>query len=555
MSSVRRRLQIICASTILVFTSTAVSRAATLVWDPNPEPDIAGYNIHYLDLTGGTAGVWNAGLKCELALPLQEGHSYELYLRAYNQAGLQSDPSVTLRYTAPVSALLVTWDRSLDPALSSYTVHYGQLNQQAQSVTVGLSTSLHLTSLTRGASYYFYVSAMNASSNSIGSWRQVTTVMPLEGSLGTIHVPRENQFPQVRLLSPLPSASYTAPAAILLEASAADPDGAIRSVDFFAGSTRLSSRTSPPYTATWSGVPVGSYQISAVATDTEGATARTLPITITVRDSLPAAPVNLVASASETTARLEWVDMSTNESGFRLYRSDGSGFALTATVGANVQEHTDFSLQPGRSYTYRLCAFNTSGDSAAAEAVISTSSLPPLPPANVTASPGSGAIIVSWSSSAGAGQYQVQRSLDPAAGFATLYTTGTNTYSDVAIVAGVTYFYRVIAQANGLSSQPSAVVTAMLAGNPPAAPSGLKASAASKTQITLTWRDNSSNESNFVVERSNDGLTFDSIVTLPPNTSKHVDGTVAPRRRYYYRIQAVNSSGPTYSPAVIAKTR
>jgi len=77
----------------------------------------------------------------------------------------------------------------------------------------------------------------------------------------------------------------------------------------------------------------------------------------------------------------------------------------------------------------------------------------------------------------------------------------------------------------------------------PNAPSGLTATAISTTQINLAWADNSTNETNFIVERS---LTssFSSITsfTLPANQTALSD-TGLGAGTYYYRVKATNENG------------
>ena len=159
-----------------------------------------------------------------------------------------------------------------------------------------------------------------------------------------------------------------------------------------------------------------------------------------------------------------------------------------------------------------------------------------------------------WSLSSGAGQYVVQRALSETGTFAPLLTTQSSPYTDTSVTPGITYFYRVIAQGNGFESQPSAVVSATLTESAPAAPTSLIASA-SRGQISLHWRDNSSNESGFVVERSTDGFTFADVKTLPSNTISAVDTSIVSKRRYYYRIRSWNAAGNSYSPVVYVRSR
>jgi len=71
-----------------------------------------------------------------------------------------------------------------------------------------------------------------------------------------------------------------------------------------------------------------------------------------------------------------------------------------------------------------------------------------------------------------------------------------------------------------------------------AAPSGLTATGVSQTQINLTWADNSTGESNFVVERSNDGSSFASIATLAANSISYNDTSLSCSLTRYYRVKA-----------------
>ena len=81
----------------------------------------------------------------------------------------------------------------------------------------------------------------------------------------------------------------------------------------------------------------------------------------------PEAPGNLKATAvSANQIDLQWTDNSTNEQGFEIERCTGSGcsnFALVKTVSANTTEWSNTGLLANTSYTYRVRAFNASGDS------------------------------------------------------------------------------------------------------------------------------------------------------------------------------------------------
>jgi fibronectin type 3 domain-containing protein len=62
---------------------------------------------------------------------------------------------------------------------------------------------------------------------------------------------------------------------------------------------------------------------------------------------------------------LTWTDNSGNEQGFRVQRALGAGsFVLLAELGANVTSYTDTTVKAGKTYQYRVRAFNGAGVSA-----------------------------------------------------------------------------------------------------------------------------------------------------------------------------------------------
>lgn len=92
----------------------------------------------------------------------------------------------------------------------------------------------------------------------------------------------------------------------------------------------------------------------------------------------------------------------------------------------------------------------------------------------------------------------------------------------------------------------SAFVDAPLpsAGNAPAKPSNLTATAVSFKSINLTWGDNSNNETSFELYRSTDPLDgFITIGVLPANTTSFADTLAEPSTTYYYKIRAINQYG------------
>jgi uncharacterized protein (TIGR02145 family) len=80
----------------------------------------------------------------------------------------------------------------------------------------------------------------------------------------------------------------------------------------------------------------------------------------------PIAPENLNVSVLSTSkVQLQWVDRSTEETGFKVERkSGGSNYGLIATLNANTTNYTDSTVVEGQIYFYRVYAFNQGGNSA-----------------------------------------------------------------------------------------------------------------------------------------------------------------------------------------------
>jgi transcriptional regulator CtsR len=96
--------------------------------------------------------------------------------------------------------------------------------------------------------------------------------------------------------------------------------------------------------------------------------------------SAPLAPSGLTATAaSSSQINLAWQDNATNEDGYRIERSsDGVNFTLVTTVGANAKSYAVTGLAASTTYSFRVRAYNSGGDSAWSNTAAGTTPAAPL---------------------------------------------------------------------------------------------------------------------------------------------------------------------------------
>ena len=76
------------------------------------------------------------------------------------------------------------------------------------------------------------------------------------------------------------------------------------------------------------------------------------------------------------------------------------------------------------------------------------------------------------------------------------------------------------------------------------APTNLKATAKSSSQINLTWTDTSKNKTGFKIERKNGTIgTYSQIATVGASVTVYSDSGLTPGTTYYYKIRAYNADG------------
>ncbi|MFN3408694.1 MAG: Ig-like domain-containing protein [Limisphaerales bacterium] len=93
---------------------------------------------------------------------------------------------------------------------------------------------------------------------------------------------RVNAPPTISLTSPPAGASYNRPVNITISATAADTDGTVSRVDFYANGVLIGTDTTAPYSIVWGNAPAGIHSLTATATDNNSGQTTSTARSITV---------------------------------------------------------------------------------------------------------------------------------------------------------------------------------------------------------------------------------------------------------------------------------
>ncbi len=291
----------------------------------------------------------------------------------------------------------------------------------------------------------------------------------------------------------------------------------------------------------------------------------------------PLSPSALVARitgrASAKKVVLTWMDNSLNETNFTVQRSASSAGPwtnLVANLPKNTITYTDPIGDTSAVFFYQVVASNVVGDTQTANfpVVISDSEtsnfasvgiLPnqkPTAPSNLSATQIGTSVVLNWSDNAvNESGFVIQRSTDSGITFNTIQTVGvllgvgSVNYTDTTGIFNIGLRYRVAA-ANTAGSSAYSNIANVIQPTSPIEPSNVQVTAVISgvryATATLTWTDNSNNETGFVIERATNS-TFTAnlfISSVVANTTSFVSAANLNRNTsYYFRVKAVNQIG------------
>lgn len=181
---------------------------------------------------------------------------------------------------------------------------------------------------------------------------------------------------------------------------------------------------------------------------------------------------------------------------------------------------------------------------------------PPLTPTGLVATSSSAQATLSWSASAGATSYDVQRSGTSGGPYLKVASVETTSYTDSTVSNGSTYYY-VVAAVNSRGVSPISIqasASPQSAAPPvtiPSAPTGLSATAGN-AQVALTWSASTGALSYDVKRSSTSGGPYMQIATAM--SPSYTDSSASNGSTYYYVVAAANSAGASANSAQVSAT-
>ena len=289
------------------------------------------------------------------------------------------------------------------------------------------------------------------------------------------------------------------------------------------------------------------YRVRAYITDANSAYSNVASST----GPIIAGPTGLVVTSGCGDVVLTWTDNSTNEDGFVVEQKNtlAGPFAESLikakdSIGVKVT-----GLTGNSTYCFRLRAFHGTAVSAYSNESCNLVVPPAVKPGNVTVTPAEGSLTftLDWEDNdTNETDYRIQYSLGGGAFtdfvLAPFLPADTTSYS-AAIVAGdigTEFKFKVGAENAICTPAFSGTISATYLG----APTGLSATAgaAASATITLSWTDNSANETKYEISRSTSAnAAFSKIAEVNKNITSYSDSGLAIGTTYFYRVRAANS--------------
>ncbi|MBI1884645.1 MAG: carboxypeptidase regulatory-like domain-containing protein, partial [Chlamydiae bacterium] len=193
-----------------------------------------------------------------------------------------------------------------------------------------------------------------------------------------------NEAPTVQITSPASGASFNEGSDVLIQASASDTDGTIAKVEFYAGATLIGSDANGPYEMTWQNGVVGSYDLTVVAVDDDGAATTSAVVNVSVEHVNQAPQANAGSDQKIEEGKNATLDGSASSDpegdslSYQWSQESGIGVTLENAQSA-VAKFTTPDVTKDESLTFKLVVTDSQGLTGEDEVVVTVSKVNQAP--------------------------------------------------------------------------------------------------------------------------------------------------------------------------------
>jgi len=157
---------------------------------------------------------------------------------------------------------------------------------------------------------------------------------------------------------------------------------------------------------------------------------------------------------------------------------------------------------------------------------------------------GNNQINLSWTANVTADYYRVYRSTTSGSGFVLIASPSSNSFQNIGLIAGTTYYYKVSGVnqvGEGSQSTQGQGTTTGTAPPLPSQPTGLSVTTISSSQLNLSWSTAANSDSYNIYRSTTSGSGFSVVATSAVNS--YSDSGLTGGTTYYYKVSGVNTVG------------
>ena len=546
------------------FTATPGDGRVSLQWSDPGNATITGWQ--YALKTTGNYGAWTdiagsgAATTDHTVTGLDNGTAHGFKLRALNASGngAESDEVAATPVAVPAKPtgftatpgdgqIALAWDDPGNATITGWQYRYDAGSGYGEWADIpgsGAATTAHtVTGLDNGTAHGFKLRALNASGNGAESDEIAATPLAVPAKpTGFTATPGDGRI-ALAWDDPV-NATITGWQYVLKTTGSYGPWTDIPGSD--------AGTTAHTMTGLDNGV-VHRFKLRAVNASGKGAesgeaTARPVPV--------PAKPTGLTATAGDGRISLQWADPDDDTiTGWQYrYRTTG-GYGDWTDIdgsGAETTSHAVTELANGVVHRFEVRAVNGSGPGAPSGEAAATPLAVPAKPAGLTATPGSGEVVLEWNDPMDPSitAWEYNRRLEDE-DYEEYWTTvagsraATRSLTVIGLDIGASYRFKLRA-GNASGPGPESDEIAVTLPPVPAKPAGL-AAAAGDRRVSLEWTAlDDSTVTGWQYRYRTGGVGYGSWTDIPDSgedTTAHTVTGLTPGVLHHFRIRAANSSG------------